>query len=220
MPIRRIALGGVLIVVLAACGSSAPAGSTTPAVTVAPGAATAGAVTSPADSTPPSSAPASAPPPAASFAGDPALQAGFPTQVAGKPVTNVQISRLVDFFAAFQTPQDQIDSTRKSLAAIGINLDTVVIGLASATVNGSPVSIQAFTVPGLDGNTLVQNYALISPLGSGETLKQESVGGKTVSVVRDSNGYASTWLYAHGEIVWSIATSDVKEATAVFAALP
>jgi hypothetical protein len=33
-------------------------------------------------------------------------------------------------------------------------------------------------------------------------------------------GFASTWMYASGDILWEVNTSDQKEAEAVFAALP
>ena len=107
MPIRRIVTCVALMVVVAGCGSSA---------TSAPGAATAPATA--ASAAPTTAAIATAEPSAAatggsvppSFAGDPDLAAKFPKEVAGKPVTNVTTARMVDFFAALQTPQDR--STR------------------------------------------------------------------------------------------------------------
>jgi hypothetical protein len=148
------------------------------------------------------------------------LASKFPKTVAGNPVTGVTTAKIVDFFNQLGTTDVQIGTTRQALAAVGINLDTVIFGTATATVDGSPVSFQAIRVPGQDANKLIDAYKLITPLEEGETLNKETVGGKNATVVRSADGYASTWLYASGDIVWSLDTSDAKEAEAVFAALP
>jgi hypothetical protein len=67
---------------------------------------------------------------------------------------------------------------------------------------------------------LIQAYTLLSTSNAGDKLSAETSGGKSVSVVRDSGGTASDWLYANGDILWSVNTSDQKVADAVFAALP
>jgi hypothetical protein len=214
MPLRRIAVGITLVAMLTAC-SSAPAGSTPPGGTSAPGAS----ATPPATAAPSATAPGTSQTPFPSFAGDSDLAAKFPTQVAGQPLTNLTTLKFVDFVRAFSTAA-QIDTTRQTFAALGIDLDTVVFGSATATVNGSPVGIQAFRVPGQDAGKLIQNYALLSSNNEGDTLKQETSGGKSVSVVRSADGFASTWMYANGDILWLVSTSDQTEAAAVFSALP
>lgn len=216
MHLRRIAAGFTLVVMLAACSSAAPAGSTPPAVTPAPTASG----TSPAVTTAPATAPGTSQQPGPSFAGDPELEARFPSQVGGQPVTNVMTARLVDFLRALSTSQAEIDTMRRTFLTIGIDLDTVVMGSANATVSGSLVGILAFRVPGQDANTLIQNYLLFSSSNEGDTLSQETIGGKNVAVVRSAGGYASTWMYANGDTLWSVSTSDQKAAEAVFAALP
>lgn len=222
MHLRRIAAGITLVVMLAACSSAAPAGSTPPAGTPAPTAsAMAPAVTTPpAVTTAPATAPGTSQQPGPTFAGDPELEARFPSQVGGQPVTNVMTARLVDFLRALSTSQAEIDTMRRTFLTIGIDLDTVVMGSANATVSGSLVGILAFRVPGQDANTLIQNYLLFSSSNEGDTLSQETIGGKNVAVVRSAGGYASTWMYANGDTLWSVSTSDQKAAEAVFAALP
>ena len=214
MPIRRIVTSVALMVVVAGCGSSA---------TSAPGAATAPATAGPTVATI-----ATAPPSPAStgglvlpsFVGDPDLAAKFPKEVAGKPVTNVTTARMVDFFVAFQAPQAEIDKTRADLAAIGVNIDTLIIGLGQATVGTSMVQIQATRAPGMDASQLLPVVAKLSANNPTDKVTTETVGGKSASVVRDEGGYASTWLYAHDDIIWQVQTSSQDEANAVFAALP
>jgi hypothetical protein len=145
------------------------------------------------------------------------LAAKFPKQVGGQPVTNVTTGKFIDFISALSPAE--IDTDRQKFATIGINLDTVVFGSASATVSGSTVQILALRVPGQDASKLIQDYALFSPLATGEALSQETSGGKNVSVVRDAGGTASFWMYASGDILWQVNTSDPTAAAAVFAAL-
>ena len=152
--------------------------------------------------------------------GDPDLAAKFPKVVAGQPVTNVTTSKLTDFFSAFSVPQAQVESTRQALAGVGIDLNAVLLGNANATVDGSPVGIQAVRVPGMDAGKLVPIYVLFSASSSGDKVTQETSGGKSVSILRDDAGYASAWMYPSGDILWVVNSSDGKEAAAVFTALP
>ena len=199
---------GLVLVIVGACGSSA--------ATSTPGAgkSAAGGAPSASSGVPGSQLPIQ------SFAGDPVLAAKFPTTVAGSPVTNVTTVKLVDAYRRFGTTAAQITTIGQALSTIGMDINTVVLGSAEATVNGSSVVISAYRIPGQDANKYIDNYAVFSPLTSGQVLSKETVGGKSVTVVRDSSGYASTWLYASGDIAWSVDSSDVAEATAVFAALP
>jgi hypothetical protein len=198
---------GLVLVIAGACGSSA--------ATSTPGAGKSAASGAPSAASGVSATPFVMP----SFAGDPVLAAKFPTTVAGSPVTNVTTARLVDFYRTFGTTAAQITTIGQALSTLGMDINTAVFGSATATVNGSSVGISAFRMPGQDANKLVDNYAVFSPLTAGQVLSKETVGGKSVTVVRDSSGYASTWLYASGDIVWSVDSSDVAEATAVFAAI-
>lgn len=213
---RLIAAAITLVVVLAGCSNAAPAGSAPGAATPAAGAsATPQAVTTPAASTATSQGPFVLP----SFAGDPDLAAKFPKQVDGKPVGPVTTATLMEFLVALQSTPADLDTMRQAFATIGIDANTIVVGSANATVSGSTVGIFAIRVPGQDATKLIQNYSIFSAANQGDKLSAETAGGKNVTVVRDSAGYASTWMYATGDILWTVNTSDQKEAAAVFAAL-
>jgi hypothetical protein len=228
MPRPALAVfAGLVVVFASACGSSAA----TPGVggTSGPAGATSGpAGTSSVTPGASSVAPGTSIQPGPSFAGDPELAAKFPKQVDGQPVTNVTTARFSDFFSAFDTTPSaaastkaQLDSLRTIFAGIGLNFDAMVFGSAQATVSGSSVEITAVRVPGQDANKLVQNYAMIpSALSSGDTMSQATVGGKNVTVVKSATGTASNWMYANGDILWEVSTSNQDEAAAVFTALP
>src|ERR1700716_2386708 len=137
---RRIAAGMSLVVLLAACGTAAPAGSTSPTGTPASGTLPSSApATASAVASPPGSAPASQ----GGLVGDADLAARFPTQVAGKPLSNVTTAKLVDFMTALGTAPAEIEQTRQSLATVGIDVNTVLYGTATANVDGSPVNFTA-----------------------------------------------------------------------------
>ncbi|MDQ2964986.1 MAG: hypothetical protein M3R57_03985 [Chloroflexota bacterium] len=222
MSLRTLASGFAMLVLLAGCSSAAPAGSSSPAVASTPAASeTPAAVSTPVPvATPEATAPETTQGPVPSFADDPELAARFPTQVAGQPVANVMTGKFIDFLRALGSSQADIDKLSQQMASLGIDLNTVSLGSANATVNGSLVGILALRFPGHDANQLVENYATFSDMTPGDTLSQETVGGKNVTVVRSSGGFASTWLYANGDVMWSTNTSNQEEAAAIFAALP
>lgn len=214
MPIRRIVTAVALMAMIAGCGSSA---------TSAPGAATTPASAAPTVATVATASPAPASTGAGvlpSFAGDPDLAAKFPKTVAGKPVTNITTARFLDFMAAFQVPQAEIDKDRADFSAIGVNLDTLILGLGQATVGTSMVQIQATRAPGMDAVQLLPVAAKLSESNPTDKVTTETVGGKSAAVVRDADGYASLWLYARDDIIWQVNTSSKDVADAVFAALP
>jgi hypothetical protein len=214
MPIRRIVTCVALMAVVAGCGSSA---------TSAPAAATGAASSAPTAATVATGQPSAAPTGAValpSFAGDPDLAAKFPKEVAGKPVTNITTARFIDFMTAFQVPQAEVDKDRADFAAIGVNLDTLILGLGQATVGTSMVQIEATRAPGMDAVQLLPVAAKMSEESSTDKVTTETVGGKSASVVRDEGGYASLWLYARDDIIWQVHTSSKDVADAVFTALP
>lgn len=201
-------LAGFILVIASACSSS---GATSGA---AAGTGAAGATTAPS-----SGSNATTQQGGGGVATDPELASKFPKVVDGQPVTNVTTAKFIDFLTALGSPQTTIDSLKTAMAAIGIDLNSVIMGSATATVAGSPVGIQAFRVPGKDANLLIQNYALFATNNAGDVLTKETVGGKNATVVRSSTGYASEWMYAKGDTLWSVSTSSQKEAEAVFSAL-
>jgi hypothetical protein len=121
---------------------------------------------------------------------------------------------------ALGTAPAEIEQTRQSLAGVGIDVNAVLYGTATANVDGSPVSFTAIRVPGQDASKIIPIYIALSASNQGDKVTQETSGGKSVSVVRSANGYASGWLYANGDILWAVDVSDEKKAAAVLSALP
>jgi hypothetical protein len=219
MSVRRIAIALTAVAMLSACSSS-PAGTTLPAATPTTGATASPLIPIPTATLPTATTPGVTPGP--TIAGDPVLAAMFPTQLGGQPVV-VNTGLLLDFMKAFGATEADIDPIRQVLTPIGITLDTITFGIATVKVNESQISWQALRLgSGEDPNLLVQYYQLLelAPSNTGDTVKQESIGGKTVSVVRAADGSAVLWMYVNGQVFWSLATDDETIAALVFAALP
>jgi hypothetical protein len=156
---------------------------------------------------------------------DPALAARFPTQVAGQPVTNVQTVRFMDFLTLLGSSDPaQATAFTQAMASIGVDPRTLTEGTGMATVNDSTVPFEAIHTPGVDANRFIQVMPQLSVLFSPEdqppTLGQATIGGKNVTTLTDPSTGDVSYLYANGDVVWSVNSSDQAEVEAVLAALP
>lgn len=219
---RLIAAGIVLLALLTACSSNAPAGATpTPKSSAVAATGTPVAETTPAVSPQVTAAGTTqAPPvtPGASTGSD--LTSRFPATIDGQPLSSVSVGSLLDYQRLLGAPEAQIAAVTSTLAGVGIDAATVSIGLATANVDGSPVSFSALFVPGHDAATLIPIRQIFTSTNQGDVLSEETVGGKSVSVVRSEGGFASAWMYPNGDALWFLSTSSADDAAAVFSALP
>ena len=157
---------------------------------------------------------------------DPALAARFPTQVAGQPVTNVQTVRFMDFLTLLgSTDPTTTSAFTQALTSIAVDPNTLTEGTATATVNGNSVQFEAIHMPGADANRFIQIWpqvtVLFSPEDQPPTLGQASIGGKSVSTLTDPSTGDVTYLYANGDVVWSVSSAAAQaEVAAVLTALP
>lgn len=214
MTSRMIAAGVAIVGLLAACSPAGPGASTPIASTPALGATAAAIVTL----TPVAATAQPAPTSGGVVGGE--LASRFPTQIDGNPVTDLRVKRLIDFQREFGLPEEEIAVWTSALASIGIDHQTVEVGNATATAAGEELTLSAMRVPGHDASTLIPLRELFSAVNSDDVLSTETVGGKNVTVVRSSGGYAGIWMYANGDTLWTIDTTEGEEAEAVFAALP
>ena len=220
-----LARGGFLVtmLVLAACGSStatSPAGpgatvaaqSTPTAAPVAAGAECAGLPTySPTGSSA-----------SVGYASDKTLEAKFPTQIDGQPVTGVTSGRMVEMLCYFGG-QIGIDALRTSMP-VALNLMNLSVGSASATVDGLSVSLSAFRNPGADAGQLLQDLASLAatsesgaPKFTLAELKDATVGGKAVKTWTDETGKTS-YIYVTGDTMILADSVTASQAAKIFTA--
>jgi hypothetical protein len=164
-----------------------------------------------------------------SFAADNALAAKFPKTIDSQPVTNVQTFLFIDLLGFTGQNQAQIQQLSQSLAAFGIDLNTLSSGRADATVGGEDVQLQALRAPGGDASQIVTHYNEIAkvftqvfgnaePTTAPPTLSQATVGGKNVTVATDAAGN-KTFLYPSGDTLWIIDSVTDDQATTILSAL-
>lgn len=224
-------------VLIAAACSSSPPGTPGPATPVtSPGAAPPAPVVTPAPvATPPAGnigtgTECAATPsfditnPVPSFAPDLDLEARFPTQIDGQPVTELQSVRWVELICLYGG-QAGVDQFKADLPGGGsLNFATLTFASAVATVDGDDVQLSAFRTPGLDANVMVQAFAQLAGAISGETtvtgtLSNVTLGGKNVSVWTDEDGTIN-YLYASGDVLFGVSDVTDSQANKIFAALP
>jgi hypothetical protein len=212
---RTIALGALLSLALAACGSTT--GSPSPAA-LATSPASPGSPSPSPSIAPASPAPSTAlasPSPSGLPHGAPALEAAFPKTVDGK-VLEVQSYGPAELVAASGPTITTIiteaggDPARASLAAAN--------DAATGTFN-----MIALSAPGADGAKLIDAYATAS-IASGQAVMatKTSLGGKSVTWISSPVGdlTGDVWVYSVKDVMYGVQTRDKALAAKVIALLP
>lgn len=221
-----LARGGFLVtmLLLAACGSSPATSPTGPGATVAAhGTPTAVPVAAGAECAglptySPTSSSASV-----AYASDKTIEAKFPTQIDGQPVTSVTSGRFIEMLCYFGG-QPGIDALRTSMP-VSLNLMNMSVGSAAATVDGASVILSAFRIPGADGGQLLQDLASLASGSGTDTpkftlaeLKDATVGGKAVKTWTDATGNVS-YIYLTGDTMLMIDNVTPAQAEKIFTAM-
>lgn len=226
--VPRAAVCAALLIALVAC-SAAPGATLPPGVTQPPG----GVPTQ-------APGPTQAPPvvnvgnlcaglptyspdaPIPSFAHDDTLNARFPTQVDGQPVTDIQSSFWVQTTCFYGGSAE--DLARFAAIWPAGTAPQISSGSAQIELDDDTVYIQAFRFPGADPNPIFSHLPEFTAALGGDpedaansTVTTTNLGGKNVYVVTQSDGDVS-YHYVSGDTVWTV---DAEETTAakVFAAI-
>ncbi len=221
----RLGFGTAILVLAAACGSSAPAtsavgGSSAPgatATTATGSSAPSAPASSPAVSGPATTSAPSVPAILGSHA-DPALEALLPTSIGGTglAVSSLTLKAVLD--AGGDRPA--IDAF---LASIGKSEADGSVAFAVDLSGAVPGGISAFKITGADAATLLGGIVALQrgDLGSGATATPAKVGGKSVTVVSIGNGVNdNAWIYGHGDVVFVVKAPDEASAMAYLTVLP
>jgi hypothetical protein len=153
---------------------------------------------------------------------DPTIDAIFPDQIDGQPVTDVQSASWLQSIC-FYSGQAGVDEMKARPGGSAL-LANLTYGTAKATVGDESVTISAFRVAGQDANQVIQNMTLFITGLTGQTPEpfttaQVSLGGKNVIAVTNSNGDVS-YAYVIGDIVISVNDVDETQSATIFAAFP
>ena len=215
MRMRSIVALLTLVAMSAACVSTSPAVSTgPPAPSTAPTApSTPGPTAAPTAPGSTDGAPLSTP----SFAPDPILEAAFPDQIDGQPVTDVTTAAFLAMMQSFDTPQEELDAFVAAMQSIGVNPTTISLGSAQATVGGDEVFFQALRVPGGSAAAVIDAITRAN-IDDPPVLTAGTLGGRPVTLATDSSGDVD-YYYFNGEYAWLL-SMDEAQAAVVLAALP
>ena len=199
----------------AACVSTSPPASTAPtAPSSAPTApSTVGPTTAPTSAGSTDGATFSIP----SFMPDTILEAAFPDQIDGQPVTDVTTAAFLAMMQSFDTPQEELDAFVAAMQSIGVNPTTISLGSAQATVGGDEVFFQALRVPGGSAAAVIDQITRLNP-DDPRVLTAGTLGGRPVTVATDSGGDVD-YYYFNGEYAWLL-SMDEAQAAVVLADLP
>jgi hypothetical protein len=158
------------------------------------------------------------------FTGDPELEALFPAQIGGEPVTDIRSYRMVEFFC-YIGGQALVDQMRANLDT-PLDLATMSVANGEVTLDGATVELSAIRLPGQGASNvltdlvqLVQTFAGGSMGDIGGSVTNADVGGKSVQVFSSADGEVA-YIYVIGDSM--IVISDVSEAQAatILGALP
>jgi hypothetical protein len=160
------------------------------------------------------------PEPAPSFFGDAELQAIFPTEIGGKPVT-VQTLSGADLVAQ-SDPNDPEDQAQRQqlealLAAQGRTIDDVSVGFGFS-FEPPPYGISAVRVKGGDIAPFVPQLLPLLTTGMDNPQQTEGqVAGKTVTVL--TSGATTAYAYPRNDVLW-VVTAEEPVLTEIFQKLP
>jgi hypothetical protein len=220
--IAKIALTSAVLLLAVACSASPSTQTATP-VGQTPGTPTqpiptAGATQPPAGGSECSGFPTMNPasPALPSFITDPGIEAKFPSQIDGQPVTDVESFSWAQLVClGGQAAIDRIRGTTQ------FDLLSLSMATATATVEGDEVELMAFRTPGGDATQIVQTLAELSSAAGEESdiasITPGTAGGKSVLVVAGTDGTTS-YGYVSGDTLVIAEDITQSQADKIFAA--
>ena len=214
--------GATIVVMLAAACGGAPAGTLAPGATPAPGGVTPAPV--PVGNLCAGIPTFSLQTPQPVIPDDPQLNAKFPTQIDGQPVTNVSSTNYLHSTCYYSGASEDLARFLAIFPPASVPL--ISTGTADATVDGEEVQIDALRIPGTDPNAIFSNFpAFLAAFGVEPAeiplyqVSQTSLGGKNVHVVTDPDGDKS-YSVVSGDTVFTANNATEAQAATIVAAIP
>jgi hypothetical protein len=208
MTARRTATGLAMLlgatIAVAACGSAAPTTAPSTAVTPAPTTAPPPTFALPSLGLPGSFA-------LPSFTSDTELEAMFPTEIGGKPLTVRSMSG-ADFMAFGGSGMSPaLDKLGKSPADMSVAFG----GTADASI-----VVIAFRIQGTQADQFLSAYIATAQQAQGATITDASFSGKAAKKV--VTPAQTVYIYLHGDVTWTVGGPALTDATLneIFSKLP
>lgn len=207
MTLPRAVVAALLILLLAACGSSSP--SPTPSASL-PG-------ESPGSSAPSDGAGESAGPSLPSGAAE--LEALIPDEVGG-----VTLQKLSMRGTEFANSGSATEEAQDFLRRLGVDTEdvSVAVGFGASPDGAATVAVFIFKAEGADSGRLLETFKAAMDAEQQQPLEWESVtvGGKQVerAIAPSNNGQVN--IYVAGDTLYFVATSREEDAAEILGGLP
>jgi hypothetical protein len=160
--------------------------------------------------------------PAVPLTPDAVLERKFPATIDGQPLQDLASGRWHEL-ECLLSGQQAYDATRASVNG-SIDLGSLTVASAQATIDGLPVSITAFRTPGEDAPALLDALGALSGSISdsprfADSPQPASVAGKQVSLW-PLDQVRSSYAYVSGDTLFVVAGATDSQAGKIFSALP
>jgi hypothetical protein len=154
-----------------------------------------------------------------SFVPDTTLEAAFPTEIDGQPVTEVESVNFLSFLQALETDPERITGFIAAMQGIGVDPGAVSFAGATVMVGEDSLSLQALRTPGGSAANALDALTALDPAEVPPTITTETIGGKPATVATLEDG-EEEFFYANGDLAWLLPGADRAQAEVIFAALP
>lgn len=152
------------------------------------------------------------PAPSVGFTRDVELEAKFPTQIDGQPVTNLASASYIESLCALGGEASLAAATAS--VAPGLDITDMRVASADIQLDGQKVTIYSFRLPGQRGEELV------STTGIAGGLEPVVAGGRNVERWTNAANGAVSYLYSTGDSLFIVSDATPAQADKVIAALP
>lgn len=147
-----------------------------------------------------------------SFSSDAELEGMFPSDIAGQPLT-VQSMSGSDFLGFMGGANNPLGPALTQLGKTPEDLSVAFGG----TADGS-VTVFAFRIKGVNADTFLNAYTGVAGSQSGTTITDANLGGKAVKQV--ATGGTNVYLYLHGDVIWTVTSTNPATLNEAFTKLP
>ena len=154
-----------------------------------------------------------------SFEPDPVIEAAFPTEIDGQPVTGVGSANFLSVLQALGPNAEIVGEFQNAMQAVGVDPAAVGFGSGNVVLDDTPVNIQVVRFPGGTASDALNILTRIDAPDEAPTLTNETIGGKAATVATNPDGDIE-YFYATGEWAWFVDNADRAHVETIFAGLP
>jgi hypothetical protein len=143
--------------------------------------------------------------------GAPDLEALFPTEIGGEPVTGLRSANGLELRQQFAPGVPATTQLEAILGGQGKTIEDMSVATGGALTDGGPVTITIVQVDGADVSQLIGGFGAFIMEDDGVQQQPANVGGKTVVVLTpgpDGPSLDPIHAYASGDLLWLVSATE------------